>query len=286
MEKYKFKSLDLSEKGIEDISNLLKISSLNRVNKTPQLLNWQYNLNPLGKAIGYNAYIDQPLVAHYVNQPILATIDGGQVKGLLSFNIATHPNHRKKGLFIKLANLTYQLAKSQGYKFVIGVANENSIHGLTNKLGHQIIKPLDIRVGIGKLNISYNTNDAHYERYWNHDLLDWRLSNPNREYELKSYDEYNLIFSPMGKIGLKAIVGCFPKSISLPEMESSKTTSLNPMIWAGIDNNINWKNSLYLELPNFLRPSPMILHYKGLDQYFNKIYTKRVKFRGIDFDVF
>ena len=46
----------------------------------------------------------------------------------------THNNHRKKGLFILLANKTFELCKELGIRIIYGIPNLNSQHGL-HKLG-------------------------------------------------------------------------------------------------------------------------------------------------------
>ena len=96
---------------------------------------WQYEDNPNGKVVSYNAYYDGILAAHYAAIPVEMSFDGNIVKGLLSLNTATHSQHRGKGLFVKLAQLTYDYAQEHGYKYVIGVANANSTHGFLTKLG-------------------------------------------------------------------------------------------------------------------------------------------------------
>lgn len=49
----------------------------------------------------------------------------------------THPAHQGKGLFIKLALMTYDYVKSKGVKFVFGFPNQNSYPGFIKKLNWQ-----------------------------------------------------------------------------------------------------------------------------------------------------
>lgn len=53
---------------------------------------------------------------------------------LQSGDTITHLNHRKKGLFIKLAEETYTYAANEGFEYVFGFPNKNSEHGFFNKL--------------------------------------------------------------------------------------------------------------------------------------------------------
>ena len=96
-----------------------------------EYIKWQYMDNPNGQVVSYNAFDENNnLAAHYAAIPIKMSFGNEIVPGLLSLNTATHPNHQGKKLFTKLATLTYEKAYDMGYKFVIGVANANSTHGL------------------------------------------------------------------------------------------------------------------------------------------------------------
>lgn len=96
---------------------------------TSNIWRWQYADNPVGKIVGFNAYMGNLLAAHYVTMPIYMNIEGEKTLGVLSLNTATHPEHRGKRLFTILAEKSYQYAAENGYKFVIGVANAQSTHG-------------------------------------------------------------------------------------------------------------------------------------------------------------
>jgi hypothetical protein len=66
-----------------------------------------------------------PIKVKYGNQIVLAAQSGDTM---------THPSHQGKGLFTKLAQMTYDLAKQVGISFVFGFPNKNSSHGFINKL--------------------------------------------------------------------------------------------------------------------------------------------------------
>jgi len=51
-----------------------------------------------------------------------------------SADTITHPNYRKKGLFILLANKTYDLCREEGIKYLYGIPNYNSFSGFVQKL--------------------------------------------------------------------------------------------------------------------------------------------------------
>ena len=98
--------------------------------------------------LGYNAFHRGELIAHYSTIPIKVNFFGHQRSFLLSLNTATDPRHHKRGLFKKLAQLTYELGKENGFDAVIAVANANSLPGFTNHLGFEFVSQLDAKIGI------------------------------------------------------------------------------------------------------------------------------------------
>lgn len=99
----------------------------------------KYDTSSFGaKFLGYIAYdINRMPAAHYSVFPLQINYFGKILLAAQSGDTMTHPLHQKKGLFIELATLTYQLAESEGVYFVFGFPNENSLHGFKNKLKWQ-----------------------------------------------------------------------------------------------------------------------------------------------------
>src|SRR6267142_6002474 len=96
---YEFFPVNTDSKSLQEIAELLRITFPKSTKFTEKFLEWEYRDNPDGKIVGYNAYFDRKLVAHYVLQPMLALVNGKTEKGLLSLNTATHPDHQGKKLF-------------------------------------------------------------------------------------------------------------------------------------------------------------------------------------------
>lgn len=94
--------------------------------------------------IGYIAYDTGNLpVAYYGVLPCFMQLDGKQFLAAQSGDTMTHPAHQKKGLFVELANRTYELCRQNGIQLVYGFPNQNSEHGLINKLGWTTTGHLD-----------------------------------------------------------------------------------------------------------------------------------------------
>jgi len=264
---YKFSQLINSTEGIQTTSELLKLVFGNKRFST-EYLNWQYNENPEGQAVGFNAYSESgEFAGHYVCQPMKAILSGKSARGLLSLNTATHPNHQGKGLFTELAKKTYEQAHEFGYEFVIGVANQKSTHGFVKKLGFQFVGKLNAVVGVGSVaeNCFY-PNETFFSQYdfirvWNKKSLQWRIANPENKYCIRKNKNHFEIISTTDNLLIKTVVGSVDETIF--PVSSSKIQINKPFtLLIGINSAV--KSSLYFSIPDFLRPSPLNLIFKDL----------------------
>lgn len=96
---------------------------------------WRYLDNPYGQGIIRLMFDEEELVGHYAVIPIPLMVDGEIIRAALSMTTMTHPDYGKQGIFTTLAPEVYSECKRNGIKMVIGFANINSYHGLTNRLG-------------------------------------------------------------------------------------------------------------------------------------------------------
>jgi len=58
MSDYRFEQLDISEKGIRETSQLLTLVFGESAKLTPEYIHWEYNQNPAGKALGFDAWME------------------------------------------------------------------------------------------------------------------------------------------------------------------------------------------------------------------------------------
>lgn len=250
---------------------------------TKEYLQWQYADNPDGTIVGFNAYQDETLAAHYVTQPMEAVINGVKRKGLLSLNTATHPQHQGKGLFVKLADRTYTYAAEQGYDFVIGVANQNSVHGFTKKLGFQLVGQLHALLGMGALPYTNDLSTFAYYKEWSPKALEWRLKNPVNQYGVATGQ--NIVISSATAYPLiKATIGTFDKNKYVASPCQSSVSLLN--LWVGANRNITSKTNFYFNIPNRLRPAPLYLIFKALNSSIGPLSFDDVYFQALDFDAY
>lgn len=242
---------------------------------TIDFLNWQYFKNPHGDVLGYDAFYNGELVAHYVTIPVVYTLNNTFIKGLLSLNTATTSDHQGKGLFTKLASATYTLAKEKGYDFIIGVANQNSTHGFIKKLGFNLIGKLEVKIYIGSL--KEHTNSSNYFRAtWNESSLNWRLKCPSSTYFKKGNSIYSNTHIPL------------IKSLMLTKTDAI-ITDLNKINFIPFKMTIGFnlgKPSFSINLPEKLKPSPLNLIFKDLSVTGLNVSKKNCYFELIDFDAY
>jgi GNAT superfamily N-acetyltransferase len=272
---YLLKQTKTDDNSLKAYAKLLS-SVFTYTNKfTYEYLKWQYKLNPNGEVLGYDAFYNNELVAHYVTIPVIYLINGVETKGLLSLNTATHPNHQGKGMFTRLAAKTYETAKENGYSFVIGVANQNSTHGFLNKLGFALITSLDVKTGTGS--ISYSTKNYQFKPLWNEKSLSWRLNNPSTKY----FKNKNCVLAKASKLNIYAQLTT--REITLIPTITTKKPPFT--LWIGLAKNIKNKG-LFISLPQKLKPAPLNLIFKSLNNDISVLKKEDILFELIDFDVY
>jgi hypothetical protein len=286
MSEYIFKPIDLTPQGTVEAADLLTAVFGSSTSFTPGFLDWEYNKNPVGTAVGFNAWAGNELAAHYVTLPIVAHLNGKKTRGLLSLNSATHENHRGKRLFTLLAEKTFELGLASGYEFVIGVANANSTPGFLKHLGFTLVAPLDVKFGMGAPGVSF-ARDYEYARHWDKDLLAWRLNNPKLRYVVKLDKNHFTVLAPTGKYGIHAVLGTFPLDMLPENIQLKSNSGFNPMnIWMGMDEQLSWKKKLYFAFPDKLKPSPLNLIFRDLTNKGRMPQSNRIKFLSLDFDAY
>ena len=201
---YRIEQLGFSDKEISACADFLtssftRSSLFSRTGKARfDYLKWLYLENPLGRYIGYCAWHKEQIVSHFATVPVQFEVNGIKKNGLLALNLVTHPDHRGKGLFVQIAEETLLSAKKAGYEFVVGVANQNSSHGLIRKLGFSLIGQLRVELGAGTFFPDYNY-PYRLKALWNSDTLLWRLSNPSAKYFINNNGR---VITPTEKLGI------------------------------------------------------------------------------------
>lgn len=249
-------------------------------------LDWLYHRNPDGQILGFDARDGDHLVAHYVCAPVWAQVgaEGAAVRGLLSLNTATHPDYQGKGLFTKLAELTYAAAAAKGYDCVYGVANANSTPGFTRKLKFQLVGSLRACVGVGRLGIEFaHAAPIQFRRIWSKEAIAWRCANPvNPVIAMLGKDRTTFLASAL--LGGTCMVAAEIDG-PMPASDKGGFASLLRLFIGRVPTA--WQRpALYMDIPEILRPSPLNLIYRSLSGRVVEIDPDAVFLNFLDFDAY
>jgi GNAT superfamily N-acetyltransferase len=254
---------------------------------TPTYLRWLYADNPDGHAQGYDAWDGARLAAHYVCVPAQAHVGGETVRVLLSLNTATHPDYQGRGLFTKLASMTYERAGGQGYDAVYGVANANSTPGFLRKLGFQLVRPLEARLGWGGVGTRAHGlgTAASFERVRTPAALAWRCANPDNPVRMRRAGA--LWRFDAAALGVARAYG----ELALPAGADWRAPPA-PSGWAparlylGLVPDAERRFTGYPAIPARLRPSPLNLIYRSLSGRVAQLDPTAIRFTFLDFDAY
>lgn len=274
---YDFHAIAIDDAGLSAVSNLLQSVFGPQQKFSVPSLRWRYCDNPVGQAMGLNAWLGDKLMAHYVCTPIRMRLSGAPACGLLSLNTATHPDAQGRGLFTKLAEATYNEAAERGFSFVIGIANANSTPGFIRKLGFQLVSPLAAGLLL-RLPRALAEKDVDIETDWTKDLINWRLANPASRYLLRHRGRLDYVLAETPLPGLSC-VGILPRV-----GQRGATGLFLPSLFLGADTRFELGRTGFLPIPRRLLPSPLNLIYKSLDQGVPAIRSSNINF--LDFDAY
>lgn len=283
----KFSPIGFSEESLIAYASLFSICFPKSNKYNIEYLRWLYAENPVGPAVGFDAWDDDKLAAHYVCIPGPASVGGRSVKVLLSLNTATHPSYQGKGLFTKLAEMTYAAGAVNDFDCVYGVANANSTPGFTRKLGFQLVSPLEARVGLGGLHIDFESSrrNTQFERVWPSGSLDWRCSNPgNRIFGRKHDGLMQFHARAFGKF-LAAYAEYSSEQVA--DLGNARWNYLSPArLFLGLVPSNACKFTQYWNIPARLRPSPLNFIYRSLSSRVPLLEKGSVGLSFLDFDAY
>ncbi|MFC0166882.1 GNAT family N-acetyltransferase [Pseudoduganella danionis] len=251
---------------------------------TADYLDWLYRANPDGRVVGFDAWDGDTLAAHYVCLPAQARFEGQLIRVLLSLNTATHPNYQGQGLFSQLAHMCYDAATALGYDAVYGVANANSTPGFIRKLGFQLVRPLEARIGLGPLLRRPSTRTPSFERYWSAAALAWRCANPNNPVRRHASGQGWQFFAPSLSPLLPAIAQ-LDHAAELPQIARVAWPS-PARLFIGLVPDAERAYWNYASIPQRLRPSPLNLIFKPLSARVSRLDPARIRFSFLDFDAY
>jgi GNAT superfamily N-acetyltransferase len=248
-------------------------------------LRWLYADNPDGSVVGFDAWSEGRLAAHYVCIPARAIVHGVSQPVLLSLNTATDPDFQGQGLFTKLADATYRLAAERGFAAVYGIANANSTPGFVRKLGFALVSPLDARVGLGTVGDAPPPSPAlSFRREWTPETLAWRIANPVRPYRLcRPGAQLAGAHAPTGRPGINAWAEvAAADAAGLPVGPAPFGLRLH----LGLRPRNSARAGAWFDVPQRFRPSPLNLIFRSLAGDGAPLDAENIYLGQLDFDAF
>jgi GNAT superfamily N-acetyltransferase len=252
---------------------------------TGRYLDWLYARNPDGTVVGFDAFDGDEIAAHYACVPATASIAGRPARVLLSLNTATHPRHQGRGLFTRLASMTYERAAQQGFSAVYGVANANSTPGFVRKLGFQSVRALDAQIGVGALGIDAEAlRGAAFRRTWSPASASWRGASPAGRVSARvAGGVLQCHASALGPF----ISACAEYPLGeAPQFEQDGRAPSPLRLHLGLRPAAARGTNAYVAIPRRLRPSPLNLIYLSLDGRHRELDPRNVSFGFLDFDAY
>jgi hypothetical protein len=280
-----------SPKYIEKYIQLYRSCFPRAKHLSPDYLKWLYSENPLGQAIGADAWFRDDVVGQVIAIPGKYSLYNENTYGLLAVNVAVHSDFQGRYLFKKLGLCMCEYGSQAGYKFVIGVANRAATPGWIRQMGFQLVGPLQATIGLGNLSL-YNKEeeilDATSLRHmWDDDSISWRLGNPLKKYIIKKHTSKNWssVYTLTDRYGLFAVAEIPMNEFKIDSFAYSLKVSLKPKVFLGLVPNYKFSNH-YINIPERFKPSPLNLIYKNLDVNKDRIDSSTCFINFLDFDVF
>src|SRR5947209_19987500 len=126
--------LEVAPEASHQFAGLLALSFDREI--TADYFRWKYLDNPAGRVLGFAAFSNGEPVSFYGVIPEIYLIGDEPLRIYQSMDTMTHPNFRRRGLFVTLALRTYELIEQQeGRCDLIGQPSDQSLPGFIGKLG-------------------------------------------------------------------------------------------------------------------------------------------------------
>jgi hypothetical protein len=245
-------------------------------------LAWDYGRCPVGPAVAINAYWDGELVGHIAGTPLRALVAGREERGLNLHHAVTRPDHGGKGIFKGFVRAVCEAGAADGYRWVVGLPNANSTFGVVERIGFQLVRPLEARLGLGPAPEVAPAEPAAFVRLWNQAELAWRLARPGARYRVQRRGERARVFAPAGVPGAAVELGSYPSAWIPAALPSLAPAPLR--LWVGLDPSRRWSRAPYVALPRRLLPAPLNFVFFDLSGAGRRLDASGVRLDFLDFD--
>lgn len=253
-------------------------------NKSLKYYEWLYKQNPNGSYIGVDCIYDNEIIGQVGGIPFPYNYEGKICKVLLSINVCVSPDHQGKKIFNKLAQKLESYAKEEKFKFIIAIANKSATPAWIKSISMQNIGQLNASIGYGNYGLKkLRLEQSDFFVMWNKKTIEWRINNPENKINLINLEKKSY-FLTNTNINFLKIFSILDWN-NFDKNNNKKHISILPKLFVGLIPKKK-TNFLSLDLPNFLRPSPLNFLYKDLSGNNNKIEKEKCFFSFLDFDAF
>lgn len=282
---YEFRLQANTGPELEKVTSLLRRVWPNNPRFGLKFIEWLYRDNPNGQAIGYNAFHDDEVAAHYVVVPFQVELEGQSRKSALALNAAVDERHRGQALFRRLAEMTHERAVQVGVDHIVAIANASSTPGFLRHLGFSLVTPLDVRFCLTSPRPGGTVIDWQWRRKWSAEDLSWRLANPGGNYWLAANDDFSCIAGSTKYPGVRAVLKVETDPLLRRQIEKqlARRATWPPLLWFGKCRELKFPASI--AVPMRLRPSPFNFIFRDLTARQTRLAPERVHFEAADFDV-
>lgn len=272
---------------------------------TAPYLDWLYRANPCGTEISANLTHGDRCLAHYAAIPQAWHGPDGEHAFALALNVAVAAEARGRGLFLSLAEQTFQrAAATRGATAIIGVGNASTALAYPRHLGFQLVAPLPVRLGVvlprrvtSVREVAVGDIPAHllasdpgqWRQAWTHQRLAWRLASPMMSYRIHLHDGAAMVSCRVMQSGLPvtAVVKVFAApggqaAIGGLLAAAAHAHKTPVYVYAGFNDRVRVPG---LPLPRRLLPSPLHLVYRPMSPSAPATF-RPAAFEFLDFDAY
>ncbi|MFC3079302.1 GNAT family N-acetyltransferase [Phenylobacterium terrae] len=275
-----------SRQGLAAVAALMRRAFPKAHKYTEAYLDWLYFRNPAGPALAFDVREGERVISHGAGIPQRLVLHGRPVLGALMLNTATDADRQGRGLFSRVVNAVIDEGRRRGVAALIGVANQNSVGPYVKRLAFQEVRGLDAFVAPAPERIDFGraAAQADLRRDWDDAALAWRMANPEGRLRLVAASEDALVVEGASTAPLVAARAVIPRQgLAAPPVPRSR---LWPAVSLALAPAGAARRGLSLTVPDRLRPSPLRLIYRNLDDPADRLDPDRILFSFLDFDAF
>lgn len=276
---------DTSAAGLEPVAALLRRRFPRAAQVSAAYLGWTYRENPEGPAFAFDACDGERLVAHFAATPLRARVEGTLEPGLLTQHAATEVGFESLGLFQALVQRALAAGAERGFGHAIALANAHSRFAFAERLGFRMIRPLEVRIGIGPGPEPAGYSATSWERVWDARSLGWRLARPDRPYRAVVRGTRARVLCASGYPGIQAELCSLPAA-ELPAGLPPPPRFPGLRVWLGLDPDLRWAWRAFAPVPAALRPAPLHFAFRDLRGGDRAPDAARLRVAAIDFDAY